>query len=202
MDHDDDLDPASARVRDELARLGEDAASAPEVPAAVTARVGGALRAAGAAPAHSVRRPRLARMQVLALVIGACAAVTGVVIGVAVLAHEPPPRRDAGPTARSITVSAPTRDLPLSDAEILALLNQPADYGPLADAARRASCLAGLGYPAVTPLGARPVDLHGRSGVLMLLPGDTAQAVVALMVQPDCTAADSGVMASTVLTRP
>lgn len=202
MDHDDDLDPASARVRDELAQLGENEASAPEVPAAVTARVGAALRAAGEGPAHSVRRPRLGRIQVLALVVGACAAVAGAVIGVAMLADEPPSRRDTGPTARSITVAPPARDLPLPDAQILALLDQPADYGPLADATLRASCLDGLGYPAATPLGARPVDVHGRPGVLMLLPGDTAQAVVALVVRPNCTAADTGLLAGSVLTRP
>lgn len=201
MDH-DDLDPASARVRDELARLGRDEASAPEVPAAVTARVGAALRAAGEGPAHSVRRPRLGRLQVLALVVGAGAALAAVVIGVAMLADDPPARPDTGPTARSITVSPPPRAMPLPDAELLALLGRPPDYGPLADPQLRATCLAGLGYSAVPPLGARPVDVDGRPGVLMLLPGDAPDTVAALLVPPNCTAAHTGLLASTVLRRP
>ncbi|BBY81109.1 hypothetical protein H7I53_04290 [Mycolicibacterium pulveris] len=201
MDH-DDRDPAAARVRDELARLGRDQASAPEVHDSVTARVVAALRAAGAGPAHSVRRPRLRRLQVLGLVVGIGAALVGVVVGVAMLADTPPTSRDPGPTARSMTVSPSTPPIPLSDAEILALLDRPADYGPLADPKPLASCLDGLGYSAVTPLGAGPVDVGGRAGVLLLLPGETDRAVVAVVVPPTCTAAHTGLLASTTLHRP
>lgn len=201
MDHDDELDPASARVREELARLGADDASAPEVPGAVTARIGAALRAASPAqsqgPAHSVRRPRFGRWQLLGLIAGIGAAVAGGVIGVVMLsADDPPPRPDTGPTARSITVTQHV--VPLPDAEILALLDRAPDYGPLTDAPRRASCLDRLGYPGVTPLGARPVDIAGRSGVLLLVPGHTDDALVALVAPPDCT----GLLAHTVLRRP
>ncbi|MGE2692590.1 hypothetical protein [Mycolicibacterium pulveris] len=207
MNHDDEPDPASARVREELARLGADEASAPEVPGEVTARIGAALRAAdpgsSKGPAHTLRRPRLGRLQLLGLLAGGCAAVAGVVIGVAMLsADDPPAQRDPGPTARSITVTPPRHNMPLSDAEIVALRDRPPDYGPLTDAQQRASCLAGLGYPAVTPLGARPVDIAGRPAVLLLLPGGTADGLVAVAVAPDCTAAQPGLLAHTVLARP
>ena len=66
---DDGLDPAVVeRVRRDLAELGSDAASAPDVPPDVTAR--GGRRAAGRACPPSLRRPRLRRLQVLGLVVG------------------------------------------------------------------------------------------------------------------------------------
>lgn len=98
---------ALERVRRDLADLGADAASAPEVPAAVTARIVSTLRAE---PAHSVRRPRLSRPQVIALVIGAVAAVVAAIVGVAMLAREPAPAFPHGPTAELITVSRPAVD--------------------------------------------------------------------------------------------
>ncbi|OBB23220.1 hypothetical protein [Mycolicibacterium elephantis] len=201
MDH-DDLDPASARVRDELARLNRDEASAPEVPDTVTARVVAALRTAGRDPAHSARPPRLRRLQVIGLFIGIGAAVAGVVVGVAMLTDAPPAPRDTGPTARSITVSPSAPRIPLSDAEILALLDRPPDYGALADPKLLGSCLTGLGYPEATPLGARLVDVSGGAGVLLLLPGDTDSSVVAVVVPPTCTAAHTGLLARTALPRP
>ncbi|MEW5811793.1 MAG: hypothetical protein AB1925_20340 [Actinomycetota bacterium] len=45
-------DVAAARVRRELARLAADSASAPEVPAEVTARIVTALRNAAEPPPH------------------------------------------------------------------------------------------------------------------------------------------------------
>ncbi|MCV7221184.1 hypothetical protein H7I95_09705, partial [Mycolicibacterium elephantis] len=156
----------------------------------------------GAAPAHSVRRPRLRRLQLLGLVVGAGAALAGVVVGVAMLADAPPTSRDPGPTARSITVSPSVPPVALSDAEILALLDRPPDYGALADPKPLASCLTGLGYPEATPLGARPVDVSGRAAVLLLLPGDTDSSVVAVVVPPTCTAAHTGLLARTALHRP
>ncbi|MGV0714619.1 hypothetical protein ABQE93_04350 [Mycolicibacterium sp. XJ662] len=195
MDHDDELDPASARVREELARLGADDASAPAVPGAVTARIGAALRTAS--PAHSVRRPRFGRWQLLGLLVGVAAALAGSIIGVVMLsADDPPPGTDTGPTARSITVTQHV--VPLPDAEILALLDRTPDYGPLTDASQRASCLDRLGYSGVTPLGARPVDIAGGSGVLLLVPGHPDDTLVALVAPPDC----AGLLAHTVLRRP
>jgi hypothetical protein len=194
-------DPAALdRVRRDLAELGSDEASAPEVPPAVTARVVAALRAQ---PTHSVRRPSLGRFQLLGLVSGLVAAAVAVVLGALMLVRDPAPTRSSGPTAESITVSRPPRNIPLSDPQIVGLLSRGPDYGPLADPKRRTSCLKGLGYSAATNvLGARPVDMFGRPGVLLLLPGETPREVVALVVEPNCSSAHTGLLANTVVTRP
>jgi hypothetical protein len=83
------------------------------------------------------------------------------------------------------------------------LLTRTADYGPLADPQRRASCLDGLGYSAATKvLGAVPLDMGGKPAVMMLLPGDTPQAVVAKVVEPTCNAAHTALLADTEVNRP
>ena len=194
------------RVRRDLADLGTDDASAPDVPAEVTARIGTALQAAPPhrpprQPAHSVRHTP--RWQLIGLVAGVCAAFVGAVLGGVMLTREPAPTRPAGPTAESITVSRPPSDLPLSDPQIVGLLSQTPDYGPLADPQRRASCLSGLGYSAATAvLGARPVDMHGRPAVLMLLAADTPRKLQVLVVEPGCNSAHTGLLANTMVTRP
>jgi hypothetical protein len=187
------------RVRGDLAELGADEASAPEAPAAVTARIGAALRAEG--PAHSARHTP--RWQLIALVAGVGAAVIGVVVGAVMLTRDPAPTWSAGPTAESITVSRPATELPVPEPEIVGLLSQTPDYGPLADPQQRASCLSGLGYSAATPvLGARPVDMHGRPAILMVLAADTPGKLLALVVTPDCNSAHTGLLANTLVTRP
>jgi len=194
------------RVRRELAELGTDDASPPDVPAEVTARVGAALQAAPLPllprrPAHSVRHTP--RWQVVGLVAGLGAAVIGVAVGGVMLVRAPAPSLSAGPTAKSITVSRPASELSLSAPQIAGLLSHSPDYGPLTDPQRRASCLSGLGYPAATAvLGAGPVEMHGRPAVLILLPADTPRTVRALIVEPDCSAAHTGLLASTVVSRP
>ena len=203
------------RIRRDLARLGADESSAPAVPAAVTARVGAALQAAhhprldhqvvgdtpSGAAAHSLRRsvPRLRRLQLLA---GLCAAVLAAGLGALMLVRPPSQAPSAGPTAELITVPPP-RDFPLSETQVIGLLSASPDYGPLGDPLRRAGCLNGLGYPTSTSvLGARPVDVHGRPGVLMVLPGDTPAALVALVVALNCSSADTGLLAETLVRRP
>jgi hypothetical protein len=194
------------RVRRDLADLGTDDSSAPEVPAEVTARVGTALRAApphrpSREPAHSVRHTP--RWQVVTLVAGVGAAVVGVVVGALMLVRAPAPTRSAGPTAESITVSRPATRLPLSDSQIVGLLSHSPDYGPLADPQQRAACLGGLGYSAATPvLGAQPVDMRGRPAVLLVLPADTPRTLLALVVEPNCNSAHTGLLANILVTRP
>ncbi|MEN3317335.1 MAG: hypothetical protein V7643_736 [Mycobacterium sp.] len=194
------------RVRRDLADLGIDEASAPDVPADVTARVGAALQAEPAprspgGPAHSLRHTP--RWQLVGLVAGVAAVVVGVVVGGTMLVRDQAPTRSAGPTAQKITVSRPATDLPLSGPQLVDLLSHSPDYGPLADPQRRASCLSGLGYSTATAvLGARPVDMQGRPAVLMLLPADTPRMVVAVVVEPDCNPAHTGLLANTLVTRP
>jgi hypothetical protein len=189
MDTGDD-DAAIERVRRELALLGRDDASAPEVPAEVTARVGAALRSA---PAHGIPRPRLRRLQVAALVLGLAGVVGGVAVGAWMLLRAPASPFPPGPTAQSITVSRTA--FPLSSAEVLAQTTTAPDYGPLADSR---GCLAALDRPRQV-LGARPLD--GR-GVVLVVAGETADTVVALLVAPDCGAAHPGLLADTLVRRP
>jgi hypothetical protein len=194
------------RVRADLARLGTDEASAPDVPAEVTARVGAALQAEPAhgradGPSHSIRHTP--RWQLVALVVGVGATIVGVVLGgVMFTRDDPAPTWSAGPTAKSITVSRPA-ELPLTGPQLVGLLSRSPDYGPLADPKRRAECLSGLGYSAATVvLGARQVDMQGRPGVVLLLPADTPGTVHALVVEPDCDSAHTGLLANTLVTPP
>ena len=105
----EDTERPDDRVRQALGGL--DADSAPEVPAAVTARIAAALRAAPA-PTHSASpiRPRM-----IALVTG-IAAVVAAAVGFAVVVvarHDPPaPRFPSGPTAERMTVSPTRADTP------------------------------------------------------------------------------------------
>jgi hypothetical protein len=196
------------RVRRDLAVLGVDAASAPDIPADVTARVGTALRNQlppanrvldrhGSRTAHAARGP-VVRFRTAGAVLGLAAVIAA---GTAMLLRND----SAGPfgaetTASSITVSRPSGGVPLSDAEILALLTQPPDLGALASPQRRASCLIGLGYSTGTSvLGARPLEVMGRPGVLVLLPGDVPTRINAVVVAPNCSSVDTGLLASTVV---
>jgi hypothetical protein len=190
-------DPAALdRVRRDLAALGRDAESAPEVPPEVVARVVHALRAE---PGHALARPRLRPLHRAGLIVGACAAVIAAVVGATMLARGPAHTYSSGPTAQEIT----TTRIPLSDRQLTALLTRPPDYGPLSDVRRRNSCLSGLGYPPSTPvLGAQPLTMHGTAAVLLLLPGPDPGAVVALAVEADCSAAHTGLLADTTVTRP
>lgn len=195
-----------AELRDKLqAGLQE---NAPDVPAAVTARIAAALRAAphpGSPPSgHRVSRPQLTRVQRAGLVVGLCAVAAAVILGAIVLTRDPGPAFGSGPTAAQITVERPApAEFPLSDADLRALLTQQRDLGPFVDPQRRASCLTGLGYsPTSTVLGGRPVDIHGRPGVLLLVPAGTADQIRAVVVDPACGAAHTGLMVETVIPAP
>ncbi|MCW2662931.1 MAG: hypothetical protein JWP83_4083 [Mycobacterium sp.] len=190
------------QVRCDVATLGGDPTSAPDVPPKVTARISAALRSADpTGVAHSARpHPRSAR--VIAGVAGVVAVLAAVGVGTAALINAPEPTPSTA-TAQHITVSTPPMTIPLSQDEIFGLLNRSPDYGPLSDPARRASCLSGLGYPASTQvLGARPVDINARPGVLLVLPGDTPDNLAVFAVALNCSAADTGLLANTQVPRP
>lgn len=195
----DDLDPAVVeRVRRDLAQLGSDEASAPDVPPEVTQRVLAALRAE---PAHTVARAPLRRLQVIGLVVGLGAAVAAVIVGAVMVNRPEPPTFPAGPTANMITVDRAAA-IPLPHSQIIELLSRTPDFGPLTDPRRRGSCLGGLGYsPGTTVLGARPLDMRGQPGVLLLLPSDSPDDVVAVVVEPGCSGAHTGLLAKSLVSR-
>jgi hypothetical protein len=191
------------RVRRDLAELGADAASAPDVPDDVADRVAGALRtASGTIPTHAARRP-VDRIRTIVAVIGAAAALVAAAVGTLMLIRTPAPQSSPSPTIESMTVPQSPGTLPLSDREILALLSQPPDFGPLADPQRRASCLSGLGYSSsTTVVGARPLVVNDRPGILLLLSGASPKTVAAVVVAPNCNSASTGLLAETVVARP
>jgi hypothetical protein len=169
------------RVRREIAALGSDP------PAAHAARPG------------NLGRPA----RVVAALAGLAAAAVAVGLGTAALLRAPTPAPSAPTTAQHITVSRPPAAIPLSDQQILALLDHEPDYGPLADPQRRASCLEGLGYPtSARVLGARPLEVAKRPGVLLVVSGTEPGTVAALVVAPNCSSVNTGLLADRVVARP
>ncbi|OBK93902.1 hypothetical protein A5645_17685 [Mycobacterium asiaticum] len=195
-------DHTAARVRRQIRR---DPQAAEQLQALQRVRTD--LAAAGATSSAQPRavhaaRPPVRPARLIAGIAGLCAVVAAVAVGTTALLHEPPSTASTPATADHITVSTPVPLIPLSDQEIRALLHRAPDFGALANAAQRASCLAGLGYPAsVQVLGAQPVDVNARPGVVLVMPGDTPDTVIAYAVALNCSAADTGMLASTAIPR-
>ncbi len=194
------------RVRRDVAAAGTDPTSAPDVPPEVTVRISAALASADpvsrGGAAHSAR-PHHRPARTVAAVAGLCAVLGAIGVGTMALLRSPAPTTSTPTTALHITVSTPPMVIPLTQADIWGLLRRAPDYGPLVDPARRASCLGGLGYPASTPiLGARPIEINARPGVLLVVPGDTPDGLAVFAVAPNCNAADTGQLASTQVSRP
>ena len=203
------------QVRRDVASVGAHPASAPATPAEVTAKISAALRSASSPSsgspsgdlvvqqaAHSAR-PHIRPARIVAGIAGLCAVLAAIGFGTAALLHAPGPTPSTPVTAEHITVSTPPMVIPLSRAEILGLLGHSPDLGWLSDPARRASCLTGLGYPASTQvLGARPIEVNARPGVLLVLPGDTPDNLAVFAVAPNCSGADTGLLANTQVPRP
>jgi hypothetical protein len=187
------------RVRREVAALGSDESSAPPVDPAVVDGIAAHLRAA-----HSVPRGRLPRSARIAVTVtGVAAAVIAAWVGTRALITTPESTPSRPTTIEHITVTRPPGTIPLSDQQILDLLNREPDLGPLTDPHRRASCLAGLGYPANTRvLGARPIEIASRPALLLVLPGDAPDAFAALAVAPTCSSASTGLSADRIVHRP
>jgi hypothetical protein len=193
------------RVRREMAALGADASSAPDVAPDVVDRVTAALRAERPArAAHAVHRGGLPRPARLAVALAGLAAVAAAAwLGTSALITAPAPTSSKPTTAEHITVSRPPLTIPLSDQQILALLDSQPDLGPFADPQRRASCLSGLGYPADTHvLGARAVEIAGRPATVLVLPGDEPGTVTALAVPSTCSSVNTGLVADRIVNRP
>ncbi len=170
------------RVRREVAALG------PEPPTHIVNR-------------GRLRLPRAARLAVAAA--GLIAVAVAAWLGTRALLTAPASLPSRPTTIEHITVSRPPQTIPLSDEQILALLDSEPDLGPLSDPHRRASCLAGLGYPAsARVLGARPIDIAGHPAVLVVLPGAAPGAFAALAVAPTCSSASTGLSADRIVHRP
>lgn len=160
-------------------------------------------RPAEAAGAAHAARPATRPVRVLAALAGLAAVAVAAVWGTAALISAPAPTPSSPATAEHITVSRPATTIPLSDPQILALLGRDADYGPLADPQRRASCLSGLGYPpSVRVLAAQRVEVGGHPAVLLVLPGDTPDTMTALAVASTCSSANTGLLADRLIRRP
>ena len=157
---------------------------------------------------HAVhpRYPRKKRARVIAAGAGVSASILAIGIGATALT-EPHRFTDAPSindslTARHITVSSVSPVFAIPITQILELLNQDPDYGPLSDPIRRASCLSSQGYPSATPLlGARAMEINGHHGVLLVLPGETADKLTVIAVPVTCGPTDTGLLATTVITR-
>ncbi|BBX12754.1 hypothetical protein MNVM_18350 [Mycobacterium novum] len=145
--------------------------------------------------------PRLNR---IAAIAGGAAALLAAGLGTAALIRFPGDTPSGPRSFDAITVASErTPVLPLTEAEILELLDRSPEYGALADPGRRAGCLAALGYPAATRvLGARELAVNGRPAIVLLLPGAAPGTVIALAVAPNCSSADTGLLADTSVRRP
>ncbi len=201
------------QVRRDVAADGADPTSAPDPPAHVSARIAAALRSAdpasGSAAGQAVHsaRPHLRPARTIAAVAGLCAALAAIGFGTVALLNAPEPALSTPGDIEHITVSTPPMEIPLSQNDILGLLDRAPDFGSaggsLSDPARRASCLTGLGYPAATRvLGARPVEINARPGIILVIPGDTPHVLAVYAVSPHCSAADTGLLANTQVPRP
>jgi hypothetical protein len=50
-------------------------------------------------------------------------------------------------------------------------------------------------------LGAQPVEINGLPAVLLVLPGDTPDALAVVVVSSNCSLADTGLLTDTVVRR-
>ena len=154
------------------------------------------------APAHAARPPQR-RMRLAGAVAGIAAIVAAVAVAVPTLQGDPAPVAETLTTARSLTVTIAPAVIPMSDAELAALLDRPADLGALQQPGRLGSCLGGLGYPTSTAiLGAETVDINGRASVVLLVGAENPRLITVLAVDTQCSAADTGLLADTVIPRP
>jgi hypothetical protein len=135
--------------------------------------------------------------------VGIAAALTVAAVGTVMLLRSDGSGPATGSSAQHLTTAPPPATVPLSAPEIVGLLTGPPDLGALSDARRRSSCLSGLGYPAsAAVLGGRQVGIDGAPAVVLVLPGDTPDTVAALAVRPNCSSADTGLLAETLIRRP
>jgi hypothetical protein len=135
--------------------------------------------------------------------VGVLAALTAAGLGTVMLLRPGGSGPATGSSAEQPSTGPPPAAVPLSAAEIVGLLTRPPDLGAQGEPRRRLSCLSGLGYPASDALlGGRQVNINGAPAVVLVLPGDAPDTVAALAVRPNCSSADTGLIADTQIRRP
>ena len=192
------LDALDTTVR----QLRTTPAPAVPIPAHVAARIDASLAAVTSLPpagagddvaAARVRRTRRGRYLGAGLVAAAAAAAAVVSLSVALGPNDVAGTPQAGPPAAVPSAALPTpAPLDLGSGTVgpraLAVLGKQ-DLGPLSDKAVLAGCLRANGIPAgATLVGASPVLLDGRPGILLLLPSGRVAVFTALVVGPECSA--------------
>lgn len=175
----------------------------PAEPAADDPALGSAEVSESPVATHFARPPGRP-LRVAAGIVGLCALTIMIGFGALVLLRAPASMPSEPTTAEHITASESAAIIPLTPAQILELTNRAPDYGPpgspLNNPQRRASCLSGLGYSASTAvLGAQPVQINARLAVVLVIPADPPDHLVAVAVALSCSAVDTGLLASTVL---
>ena len=156
------------------------------------------------AGATHAARPSLTPARAAATLAAIAALGITVGLGVAVLLRKVGPTSSSPTSAKLITVTpSAVPSFPVHREELAALTHLLPDLGPLADSGRRIACLQALGYPpSIAVRGGRRVDIGGRPGVVLVLPGPHPADLVAVAVRPDCTAAAPGLVAETTITSP
>jgi hypothetical protein len=135
-----------------------------------------------------------------AAVLGAIAAFAAIVVGSSELVTSGK-SASSGPTSANLITASPR--IPMSAGDLTALVGRNLDFGALTDPKRRASCLNGLGYPATMQvLGAAPMQINGSAAIVLVMPGDHPDELIALAVPPSCSSVSTGLIANTTVTRP
>lgn len=92
--------------------------------------------------------------------------------------------------------------VPLSDKEVIALVGRDPNFGPLIDPKRRSACLRALGYGTEQVLGAEQSQIGSQPAVVLVLAGGRPDELIVFAVASSCSAADTGLIATTTVRRP
>ncbi|MCP2262586.1 hypothetical protein LX15_006326 [Streptoalloteichus tenebrarius] len=154
------------------------------------------------------RRRRNRRMGWGAGVLAAAAAVLGIVFVTLPGADKTGGAPRAQSTSTGTATGGAQPPLALSQSELqsgsapLSAVMGAKDYGPLENPERIKACLAAGGITnAGEPLGVREVQLDGRSGVVVVLPGGGYTKFRLVVLGPDCGASKSQILSDNTIGR-
>lgn len=149
-------------------------------------------------PAHA-SRPELRTTRLVAAGCGLLAACAAAVVGISALVQSPGTTPSSPTSASMITVEP---RVPLSDKEVIALVGRDPNFGPLIDPKRRSACLRALGYGTEQVLGAEQSQIGSQPAVVLVLAGGRPDELIVFAVASSCSAADTGLIATTTVRRP